>query len=273
MSELVLTKISTDDLDVICNASRILETPGVAIRISQLVGMPIEKALSALPGHWSTIVTRTTKTALEKAMDGALYTLNKQSPRSPLIKTHKLLAGMSGAVGGAFGVVSLAVELPISATLMLRSIADIARSEGESLDDLETRAACLEVFALGGDKPAGETADTGYYAIRSLMTKTLGDSAQYVVAQGVSKQSTPGLIRLVNAVASRFSVPVSQKLAAQAIPAVGAVGGATVNLIFMDHYQSMARAHFTVRRLEKVYGKELVQTAYQNAVKSQQPIA
>jgi hypothetical protein len=64
---------------------------------------------------------------------------------------------------------------------------------------------------------------------------------------------------------------VSQKLAAQAIPAVGAVGGATVNLIFMDHYQSMARAHFTVRRLEKMYGKEIVQTAYQNAVKSQQP--
>ncbi|GJE69486.1 hypothetical protein CHKEEEPN_1014 [Methylorubrum podarium] len=30
----------------------------------------------------------------------------------------------------------------------------------------------------------------------------------------------------------------------------------------MDHFQSMGRAHFTVRRLERAYGKETVRAAY-----------
>jgi hypothetical protein len=33
---------------------------------------------------------------------------------------------------------------------MLRSIADIARSEGEDLSDPEAALSCVEVFALGG---------------------------------------------------------------------------------------------------------------------------
>jgi hypothetical protein len=38
---------------------------------------------------------------------------------------------------------------------MLRSIADIARSEGEDLADPETALVCAELFALGGH--AGKT--------------------------------------------------------------------------------------------------------------------
>jgi hypothetical protein len=34
-------------------------------------------------------------------------------------------------VGGGFGLAALPVELPISTIIMLRSIGDIARSEGE----------------------------------------------------------------------------------------------------------------------------------------------
>jgi hypothetical protein len=30
----------------------------------------------------------------------------------------------------------------------------------------------------------------------------------------------------------------------------------------MDHYQDLARAHFTVRRLERTYGREVVRQAY-----------
>ena len=45
------------------------------------------------------------------------------------------MVGASGAIGGAFGLASVAVELPISTTIMLRSIADIARSEGFDVRD------------------------------------------------------------------------------------------------------------------------------------------
>jgi len=51
-------------------------------------------------------------------------------------------------------------------------------------------------------------------------------------------------------------------VAAQAVPIVGAAGGAGINLLFLDHFQETARGHFVVRRLERRYGKERVRSAY-----------
>ena len=48
---------------------------------------------------------------------------------------------------------------------------------------------------------------------------------------------------------------MTQKVAAQTLPVVGALGGAAVNYAFIEHFQEVARGHFTVRRLERVYGK------------------
>jgi hypothetical protein len=64
----------------------------------------------------------------------------------------------------------------------------------------------------------------------------------------------PVLVRLVTQIAARFGVVVTQKFAAQAVPIVGALGGAAVNYAFIDHFQEIAREHFTVRRLERRYG-------------------
>jgi len=49
---------------------------------------------------------------------------------------HKMFVATSGAVGGAFGLPALTVELPVSTITMLRSIADIARSEGEKIKSI-----------------------------------------------------------------------------------------------------------------------------------------
>ncbi|MGR9115175.1 MAG: EcsC family protein [Gammaproteobacteria bacterium] len=259
-----------DDRAALVAAAQRLESMNLATRISQLVGMPIEKAMSALPGHWSTVVARITKAALEKALDAALFSM-KPIPGRASNKVHKILAGVSGAVGGSFGITALAVELPISATIMLRSIADIARSAGKNLNDVETKMACLCVFALSGGGTGGrksEAADTSYYAVRSFLTKALGDATNHIVAHGFAKEGAPPLVKLISAVASRFSVPVSEKMAAQTIPAIGLVGGATVNLLFIDHYQKMAKAHFTVRRLERIYGRQFIKQAYIEIVRA-----
>ena len=63
-------------------------------------------------------------------------------------------------------------------------------------------------------------------------------------------------------VATRFSVQVSEKAAAQAVPVIGAAGGALINTLFMSHFQDAARGHFVVRRLERLYGGEVVREAY-----------
>jgi 3-methyladenine DNA glycosylase AlkC len=253
------------DFVALVHAAQSLESMSLATRMSQLIGMPIEKAMAALPGHWSTIVTRITKIALKKALDGALFSL-KPAPRNPANRIHKILAGLSGAVGGSFGIAALAIELPISATIMLRSIADIARSEGENLDDMDTKMACLTVFALSGGSSESESANTSYYAMRSFLTKALSDTANHVAVHGLSKEGAPALVKLLSVVSSRFSIPVSEKLATQTIPAIGLIGGASINLIFINHFQKMAKAHFTVRRLERRYGEELVKQLYTEIV-------
>lgn len=256
------------DLVVLANAAQQLETSSVATSVSHIIGMPIEKAMSALPGHWSSIVSRITNKALGKALDAALFSLNDKVNK-PKNKSHTFFVGISGAVGGSFGIAALAVELPVSATIMLRSIADIARSNGENLDALDSKMACLTVFALsgGGGGKGSEAADTSYYAVRSFLTKALGDTANHIAVHGFTREGAPLLVKLVDAVSVRFAVPVSGKLAAQSLPVIGAVSGASVNWLFIRHYQKMAIAHFSIRKLEREYGCEEVQGWYQDIVK------
>jgi hypothetical protein len=46
-------------------------------------------------------------------------------------------------------------------------------------------------------------------------------------------------------------------------------GGAIINTIFIDHFQDMAKGHFTVRRLEKIYGKEIIKAAFEELIKTE----
>ena len=175
---------------------------------------------------------------------------------------HKALAATSGAVGGSFGLAALPIELPISTIIMLRSIGDVARSEGEDLTDPETALNCLQVFALGGLKGGADAANSGYFAVRGLLAKSVAEAARFIVDRGVLAEGAPVLIRLIAQIAFRLGIVVTQKLAAQAVPLIGAVGGAAVNYAFIDHFQEVARAHFIVRRLERRYGKDTVRAAY-----------
>jgi hypothetical protein len=223
--------------------------------------------MSTLSPRWSTAITRITKLALVKAYNGALLTLRHTHPTRAAKLSHSIMAGLSGAFGGTLGVASLAVELPVSATIMLRSIADIARDQGENPEEETTRLACLEVFAMGGKQPLAQAADTSYYALRSVLAKAVGDSGGHLLERGLSAQCAPPLVRMLGMVATRFSLPVSQKIALQTVPAIGAIGGASINVVFINYFQEMAEAHFTVRRLERIYGEEKIKSAYTQMVK------
>jgi hypothetical protein len=88
------------------------------------------------------------------------------------------------------------------------------------------------------------------------------EAAAHVTKMGVSQKGAPAIVRLITQVASRFSIVVSEKAAAQAVPLVGAVGGAAINSLFIDHFQDMGRGHFIVRRLERIHGQEVVRRLY-----------
>ncbi|HZX33578.1 MAG TPA: EcsC family protein [Rhodocyclaceae bacterium] len=253
-----------EDLGRLSQAKAILEHPGLAIHMANAVGKPFERALRLLPKGAHAAISKATDAAVRQCLKAALRTLDEKPAegRPPRNDFHKFAVGLTGAVGGAFGLGALAIELPITTTLMFRSICDIARSEGEDLQDTDTRLECLTVLALGGPSTLDDDAEAGYFAVRAALAEIVSQSMSELASRGVGGATSSALLRLVNRVAERFSVQVSQQVAAKSIPVVGAVLGATINTVFMEHFQRTASAHFTVRALERRYGPEAVQVAY-----------
>lgn len=267
-SQMTEHQFTPQDAAALERALHALSSPSLAIRLASAVGLPIERFVARLPGRISDAVTRAASRAIERALETAVGSLENWNAGDKSETLHKLAAGATGAVGGFFGVPALVLELPLSTTVMLRSIADIARSEGEDIRSVDTRLACLEVFALGGRTSADNSADAAYYAVRGALAAAVREAAQFITQRGLGASGAPALARLVAQIAARFGTSVSQKVAAQAVPVIGAVGGAAVNTVFIDHFQTMARAHFTIRRLERKYGAEPVRAALEEMVRS-----
>ena len=255
--------MSQNELEDLKYAKELLENPGLGARITDALGTAIDKGFELLPAKWSEMVQQITKESLRKALEFAVMTMDDRPKVSSWSFLHKMLAATSGAVGGAFGLPALAAELPVSTIIMLRSIADIARSEGEKIKTIEAKLACLEVFALGGKSPGDDSTETGYFVMRAAFAREVSEAVKYITKRGLAEKGAPAISRFITTIASRFGVNVSEKFAAQAVPLIGAAGGALINTIFIDHFQDMARGHFIVRRLERVYGIEEVQRQYE----------
>ena len=257
-------------------AAGYLEKPSFAIRVASLVGKPLEFITRLAPDRAHQLV----HAALEKSMAVAVATIPGQNdvavlPHEPPTSRswtevmHQIAVAVSGGVGGTFGLPALAIELPISTTIMFRSIAAVAQRAGEDLRDPATRLDCLTVFSHGGPSVDDDAMESSYLTSRFGMSEVIQQSARLVagasaaeISEMLSKGAAPALVQLIARVAARFNITVSQKLVAQSVPVVGAVGGAAVNVAFLDHFNTVARYHFGIRVLERKRVVELVQAAY-----------
>lgn len=258
-------KLTMTALEDLTYAKQLLEKPGFAEKIIDAVGSPFEKLLRHLPDKYFNKIQQICENAVNAALNFAVLTIGDENQKQSSDMLHKITVAVTGGVGGAFGLPALAIELPISTTIMLRSIADIARCEGENINLIETKLACLTVFALGG-KSDSTAVETSYYAVRAALSKAISDAAKYITERGLLDQGVPILMRFIAKIASRFGMIVSQKAAATAIPIVGAAGGVTINMLFINHFQNMARGHFTIRRLERKYGEKIVKAEYNRII-------
>ena len=230
-------------------------------KLADYAGVPVNRVLGVLPKAVNKQLAGMVRSAVMKGLEVAVDTLDDKPPRSPAMGFSSFLAGVTGGVSGLFGFGALAFELPLTTTLMLRAIAEIAQHQGEDLSTVEARLACLEVFAYGA-KQNEDNLDVGYYAARTLISKYTHDIAALALERGAIDASAPVVASLVSEIVSRFGLVVSDKVAAGALPILGAVGGATVNIVFMDHFQRVAHAHFTLRRLERTYGSSRIKERY-----------
>jgi EcsC protein family len=259
--EILQGRLSLADHTALRAAVLALEHRSLAMRLAGLAGRPVELLIRMNNGPAGEAVLRLTQAALRASLRVAL------SSRIPVARDesgrwHKALVAISGAVGGSFGLSSLAFELPVSTTILLHAIADIARREGEDLTTPEAGLACLEVLAFAGRSEGDRQGDAGYLAVRTALARATMEAARYVAERGLVEEGAPLLLRVVAEIARRFGVTVSQKLAAQAVPLLGALAGAMINTAFMEHFQSMAKGHFTVRRLERNYGRDMIEAAF-----------
>jgi hypothetical protein len=248
-------------------AVNLLENPSWIIRVTNTIGMPVEWAIKKLPKGAHEIISKTTTAAIRRAVMFAVSTMNHQHKALASRWWHRTAVILSGGVSGFFGLPGLLADLPVSTVIMMRSIADIARSEGEDIKSIDTQLACVQVFAFSGRKKSDDSMETAYYAIRTALARAVAEASEFIANKGLVEEGAPVIIRLISRIAARFDVVVTEKVAAAMLPILGAAGGATVNLLFINHFQSIARGHFIIRALERQYGQEFIKNEYETIVK------
>ena len=169
------------------------------------------------------------------------------------------MAAVSGALGGLGGLPTALAELPLATTLIFRAVQGVAEANGEDPASAETRLECLRVFGSGGAATADvkDGAKDGAKDGEGMNTSFLGARLSLT---GV------GINRLVARIAPRFGAVISQKIASQAVPLIGAAAGAGTNLAFTDYYLEMAHVHFGLRRLARAHGEAPVLDAFHAAL-------
>ena len=214
-------------------ARRYLQAGGVAMELLTAIGGKAEGLLERLPAPVRGRMDRLTLAALNRAFDAASRSRGVLRGRGDLF--NRLLSTTSGAVGGLAGIGGAALELPVTVTLLLRAIMDIAAEHGFDPVSDEARREALHVFASAGPLSDDDGTDLGLLAARMTIT---GQTVQALIAR----------------VAPRLSASLAQKLAAQAVPVLGALAGASINYSFTRYYQELARVHFGLLRLSQETG-------------------
>lgn len=256
-----MDSFSPREIEFIQTAAAHLERPGFLIRAANAVGKPLELAQKTLPKAVQEKISMAVEKSLKKTLDISISTLaptEKQNlPHRPLTqgKTHTLATAMTGAVGGFLGPLALAVELPLTTGIMFRSIANIARSFGEDLNDTEVRMECLNIFAMGSQHSSADDAMKSSYLSQRIAFNSF-------IRNTTEKGAAAILARLITRVAARYEVVVTEKFVAGSVPFLGAAGGALINTAFTNYFNDTAYYHFGIRYLEKKYGAEVVQQIY-----------
>jgi hypothetical protein len=276
--------MKAQDLKFIAEAAAFFETPTTFTRALNGMGTYIEGSFSRLPVKIKNTALKASRRAIEGCLNAAVKTLDStptweaekplavvevSAKNEKIRKTHTIAAGAAGAIGGFFGPLMMAVELPVSTALIMRSIAATARDFGFDPKSPEILTESLFVFAIGGPSKNDDGMDSVYLASRLAMSSIMRQAALSIaglpakeILYALEREAAPAMLRLVTAVSESFGVRVSQKFMAQAAPVLGAAGGAAINVAFADFFGKAARFHFGMKRLEQVYGADVVQGSY-----------
>ncbi|SLN48491.1 EcsC protein family protein [Roseovarius litorisediminis] len=209
-------------------ARRHARAGNVGIQVLNILGGQAENLLDRLPAPVRSRLGEGAEQALQLAMQAAHRSrdvVGEQPGWMNLVVTTAM-----GAAGGFGGLPSALAELPMTTTVLLRAIQDVAVEHGFDPAEQGVRFDCVQVFAAAGPLDHDDGSDLAFLSTRVAVT---GAALQVLIAR----------------VAPRLATVLGQKLAAQTVPILGAAAGAATNYAYTSYYQQMAHVHFGLRRL------------------------
>ena len=229
-------------------ARRQIAASGILMKAINFVGGQVEDTLRFLPAGARNQIDDAARKSLRISYDMASKSRNGPMARAATTDgAHKALAAVSGALGGIGGLPTALIELPVATTMIFRAVQGVAAVYGEDPLSEETRFQCLAVFGAGGPGTEDDGVDTSFIGARL----------------GLTGAAVNGLI---SRVAPKFAAVLSQKLASQSVPILGAVAGAGTNFAFIDYYVEVAHVHFGLRKLSRTYGADAVDAAFHESL-------
>lgn len=239
-------------------ASRYLEANGFFMQLVNGASRWVGSAAKALPDSWEVKIEEASRSALSYAADAA-YSSQPDSTSTSWMNPvrrwakgemwHRWASAVTGGLGGAGGLVTTLIDLPLTTTLILRSIQQIAADHGEDISAAEIRAECMKIFAMGGPLPEDDNSDTGLWQVRLSLTGA-------------------AISEILKVALPRFGLVVGEKALAQSVPLLGAVAGAGINAIFMQYFQTMAHVHFRLRKLERDDDPDRIAACFERTVRA-----
>lgn len=275
--------VPDSQVDFLRMAANYLENPSYLMRIADSIGRPVQGIAGAIVPER---VAKISQAAIEKAMELVASTISNKHCDAPMgfhdaeeaarrkSFWYKIGAAAMGVPGGFLGLPGLAIELPMTTGIMLRSIASIASEFGHDVGTRSVRLECIGVLSQGGPGSDDDAMGSSYLTSRLAMARLIQEATEFLAkqsatsfAQAMASKSAPVLVQFIANVAFRFNVVVTQKFLVQCVPVIGAGTGAFINAAFCDHFNHVARFHFGIRKLETEFGVERVQRIYLDEVK------
>jgi hypothetical protein len=230
----IIPKPENDPINDVANRYR--RAGGLGLQVMNLVGGQAENLLERLPDAVKAQLEAATLKALQSSLSLAQKSRGGLPDGANWLNTAVTTA--MGAAGGFGGLPTALVELPVTTTILLRAIQGVAARHGFDVTREDIQKECLQVFAAAGPLDHDDGSDMAFLASRVTIT---GGTVQALIAK----------------VAPRLSVVLGQKLAAQAVPILGAVAGAGINYSYTNYYQEMAEIHFGLKKLEVETGEPM----------------
>jgi hypothetical protein len=239
--------LSDADFEKLVEAARLyVASKSTLMTLIASASSMIDQGIRAIPDEWRIGILEKIRETLDFALRVSVTGVENEPGKASSETWYKGLTMLTGAVGGAFGLPGVMIEIPFSTGIILRSIADVGRSLGENVDDPEFRATCVEVFAYGGPLEDDDEADLTFLTARLGALK-----AADLVAQ----------------VAVKYASTVIPKVALLSVPVTGAVLGAGLNWAYMGFYQSVARVLFLLKPIERANDRSQVRSCFASIVK------